>query len=189
MLIGGGAIVAAGIAVGLSFAVSNASTLTDIAGEPIAVSAIVVPAPAVTATPTPVKSPKPTPVATPEVVPAPQPRDVAPEPDPEPVAPAEPAPADPVVPAPQPSPTQEQIEETIREFAAKGDWDGLRAWVAGQGWSPEEIQAIIDDLRQKYPDFGRAETSALADPTSDRDLPGSGVGSKRDQSHRAPVSG
>lgn len=192
MLLGVGATAVAGVAVALSFAVSNASTITDVVGEPLSVSAIVVPAPSVTPTPR-AATPTPKPAATPEVVPAPQPRDVAPDPEPqpepEPSAPAVEAPAEPAPPAPEPTPTQEEIESVVRQYAENRDWDGLRDWVAQQGWSPEELQAIIDELRQKYPGFARAETSASADSASVGDLPGSRVGSKRDQSLHAPEGG
>ena len=158
---GGGVTVAVAVTVASTFAVSNAVELTDVAGEPVSGTPLLVPShtPAAqtpTATPsapTPTASPTPeAPVA--ETVPAPEPRAVTPKPK---------TPKKPTTgksdtrdhhPRKTPTPAQsswqerrDEVEALIAQYEKDGDWGKVKEWIAAQGWSREQADRWVRYIR------------------------------------------
>lgn len=157
---GGGIAVAVAVTVACTFAVSNAVELTDVAGEPVTTSPMVIPSATPTAEPFDVVPTAPTPTATAtkapvsERVPAPEPRAVTPQ------APATKAPSKakkraqehkPASPRPSHDAWREQREAVaslIARYEKDGDWNKVQSWVAAQGWSKERTERVLRYVRE-----------------------------------------
>ncbi len=178
VLLGAGATLAVGIAVASTMLVSNAMALGNVAGRPIAVRPMTLPA-APTVTPhAPADVPAPA-ATTAQLVPAPAPHTVT-------VRPSA---------APHPTPTASVAEsEVIAHFLADGDWDAVLDWVAAQGWSRQQAVRWIDRLRAQQefsdvaPSFGAdvTPTPARTGSRSHRSHPRGPTGSQEDQSTVSP---
>ncbi|MFT4030713.1 MAG: hypothetical protein QM675_12635, partial [Protaetiibacter sp.] len=187
-------------------AVSQAIALSDSAGEPVSAAPVVVPSPTHTPAAVATADPAPTPVAPPsaaptektesevQVVPAPAPRDVTlSEPSNQPAAPRS-------TPSAATTTTQDALLRELRAVLAQyqKDHDSKKvvAWLAAHKsqWAllEEYVRAHADEFAGLLPPnatpvaFGLSQTSAVADTSSGRVLPGSSAGSKREGSRITP---
>jgi len=203
MALGGGVVVAVGVTVVCSFAVSNAVALTDVAGVSITGSPVVVPS--VSATPTAAPSTSPEPSAAPqpsaETVPAPEPRALR-------------APSAPKANvdeggkghhgSAQTAKDRRSAARVIAQFERDGDWNAVTSWVAAQGWDMEMAQRWLrfvhdncdprrghvdqdprhgdDAERSSWP----SQTPVDAGNASGHDPPREWTGSKKGQSQDGP---
>ncbi len=185
VLLGAAATVAVGIAAATTVLVSNAMTLGNVAGRPIAARPMVLPA-APTPTTTgaavtahPATEPSPEPVA--QVVPAPAPRAVTVRPS--------------AAPQPAPTPLASAAESAvIAHFLTDGDWDVVLDWVSAQGWSTERAMRWVDRLRAQQElsgvtpvvGAGTSEAPGRTGSRSHRKHPRIPAGSQEDQSAVPP---
>lgn len=181
VLLGAGATVAVAIAVATVVVVSDAMALGNVAGKPIAVRPMVLPAAPSPSTAAVRLSPDPAPTAVAQVVPAPAPRAVTAHPS--------------AAPPPSPEPSASLAEsEVIAHFLVDGDWDAVLDWVAAQGWSRHHAARWIDRLREQQehsgiaPSFGTdaTQTPGPTGSRSHRNHPRIPTGSQEDQSAVPP---
>ena len=193
LAIGGMATVAASVAVVCVVAMTSNAAMADVTGAPTGSRPVVlpsapvpsVPAPSASAVPPAAQAPAP---VEPETVPAPEPYDVT-------------APPSSSVAADDPSAATE--EQLLAEALATGTWDGVRAWAVERGWDSARVDAWIAKLQVRLAERGDlpggltlpdsspsartgSQSPALAGAASGRDLSGSSLGSKREQSRVPP---
>lgn len=144
---GGGIAAAVGVTVACTFAVSSAVELTDVAGESITASPVVVPSASATPTASPSSAPtvQPTVKPTAETVPAPEPRAVTPQTHKPGKADsgskgtkASQSPKPHRTHTPTPSPDRRDGSDVVAQYQKDGDWSKVVAWADAQGWSKEK---------------------------------------------------
>lgn len=203
---GGGVTVAVAVTVACTFAVSNAVELTDVAGEPVSGTPLLVPSSGPAAQ-TPTGTPStPTPTATPttkapvaETVPAPEPRAVTPK-SKTTKKPTSGKNETRDHPRKTPTPAQsswqerrEEVEALIAQYEKDGDWGKVKEWIAAQGWSREQADRWVRYIRANADRDSRDEwnrdSDRRGDGRRDDDAEISSFGTSQTPAHAGTVSG